>query len=111
MNGKAQSSSPADIQQKVLMQNNNNVDITISNGTKVEASSPGSDKSRLFTPKVLPPDDDRILKEMVCVTILKLSQKLGCSFGSYFEFGLLLSKKSKLKPITAVLLFNSINVF
>lgn len=50
-------------QQEVVLNNkNNNIDET--NGVKVIASSPGSEKSRLFT-KVLPPEDDRILKEMV----------------------------------------------
>lgn len=53
-----------DLQQRVLMNNNNN-NIDANQSTKVEASSPGSDKSRSFTPKILPPEDDRILKEMV----------------------------------------------
>lgn len=56
--------SPNDHQQRVLMNNNNN-NIDANQSNKVEASSPGSDKSRSFTPKILPPEDDRILKEMV----------------------------------------------
>lgn len=66
-NGKKLASSPNDEQQKILTNNNNNnnnIDANPSNH-RVEASSPGSEKSRLFS-KMLPPEDDRILKEMVC---------------------------------------------